>query len=456
MKDDTSKLSNSFISGYTSEYRKKAQEEDNDLALILYWLNRKEDPPEDMVALASPAAKKYLVNKEYFYVNSEGVLWNISRRKVHRLVVPEKFVEEVSALNHDLVCTGHQGTARTSERIKAKYYWFRMDEYIRNFVRTCNTCNRFKKPSRKAKAPMTKYHAGAPIERVHLDFLGPLRETTNGNNNILVMVDQFTKWCEIVPLPSQTAEITAKTAVNEFFARFGCPFTIHTDQGRNFESNLFKAICTLLRINKTRTTPYRPSANGQVERYNRTLMDAVRCFVDESQKDWDEFLPQLACALRSSVNRNTGMTPNKMMLGREVNLPADLVFKPILEETFESEEEYVTKLRENMREAHEVARRQLQTSQEMMKRDYDTNMKQFEYQPGEFVYMLNTAHLKGRAKKLDPPWKGPGIVIERITSYVYKIRLQRRTVVTNHDRLKKCNDRTIPSWLQRADYVGEW
>lgn len=269
------------------------------------------------------------------------------------------------------------------------------------------------------------------------------------------MVDQFTKWCEIVPLPSQTAEITAKTAVNEFFARFGCPFTIHTDQGRNFESNLFKAICTLLRINKTRTTSYRPSANGQVERYNRTLMDAVRCFVDESQKDWDEIMPQLACTLRSSVNRNTGMTPNKMMLGREVNLPADLVFKPILEETFESEEEYVTKLRENMREAHEVARRQLQTSQEMMKRDYDTNMKQFEYQPGEFVYMLDTAHLKGRAKKLDPPWKGPGIVIERITSYVYKIRLERRTVVTNHDRLKKCNDRTIPSWLQRAKTMLE-
>jgi hypothetical protein len=57
------------------------------------------------------------------------------------------------------------------------------------------------------------------------------------------MVDQFTKWCEIVPLPSQTAETTAKAAVNELCARFGCPFSVHTDQGRNFESKLFKAIC---------------------------------------------------------------------------------------------------------------------------------------------------------------------------------------------------------------------
>ena len=115
---------------------------------------------------------------------------------------------------------------------------------------------------------MIKYHAGPPMERVHLDFQGPLPETPRGNTNILVMVDQFTKWCEIVPLPSQTAETTAKAAVNELCARFGCPFPVHTDQGRNFESKLFKVICDLFHIHKTRTTPYRPSANGQDERYN--------------------------------------------------------------------------------------------------------------------------------------------------------------------------------------------
>ena len=122
------------------------------------------------------------------------------------------------------------------------------------------------------------------MERVHLDFLGPLPESTSGNSNILVMVDQFTKWVECVPLPSQTAEVTARAAVNEFFARFGFPFNIFTDQGRNVESRLFKTICDILQIHKSRTTPYRPSANGQVERFNRTLMDAVRCFVDKTQK----------------------------------------------------------------------------------------------------------------------------------------------------------------------------
>jgi hypothetical protein len=66
--------------------------------------------------------------------------------------------------------------------------------------------------------------------------------------------------------PSQTAEITAQAAINEYFARFGYPFQIFTDQGGNFESALFKAVCDLLKIHQARATPYKPSANGQVER----------------------------------------------------------------------------------------------------------------------------------------------------------------------------------------------
>jgi transposase InsO family protein len=97
---------------------------------------------------------------------------------------------------------------------------------------------------------MTRYHTGVPIERVHLDFLGPLPESTSGNTNILAMVDQFTKWVECIALPSQRAEVTARATVNQFFARFGYPFNLFTDQGLNFESRLFKSICEILQIHK--------------------------------------------------------------------------------------------------------------------------------------------------------------------------------------------------------------
>ena len=106
------------------------------------------------------------------------------------------------------------------------------------------------------------------LERVHIDIMGPLMETQRGNKNILVIVDQFTKCGRCLSIKNELAETVAGVVVRELVARFGCPLEIHTDQGRNFESELFKEMCELLEIGKTWTTSYRPSANGQVERYN--------------------------------------------------------------------------------------------------------------------------------------------------------------------------------------------
>ena len=86
-------------------------------------------------------------------------------------------------------------------------------------------------------------------------------QTPRGKMNILMMVDQFTKWVECIPLPTQTAEETARAAVDHFFSRLGLPFQVFSDQGRCFESKLFGELCKVLHIHKARTTPYRPSAN---------------------------------------------------------------------------------------------------------------------------------------------------------------------------------------------------
>lgn len=181
-----------------------------------------------------------------FFIDADGVLRNNPKNGGEpRLVVPKTLVDEVLGLSYDLPVMGHQGVSRTYLRVKEKFYWYNMNQSTKNFVRTCDICSKHKKSNRKAKCPMTKYQAGVPMERVHLDFLGPLPEYIAGNSNILVMVDQFTKWVECIALPSQTAEVTARAAVNEFFARFGFPFNIFTDQGRNFESRLFKSICDI-------------------------------------------------------------------------------------------------------------------------------------------------------------------------------------------------------------------
>ena len=192
--------------------------------------------------------------------------------------------------SHDVPASGHQGVDRTKASIKSKYYWWRMTDEIRQYVLTCRLCSCNKTGKVKGKVDMRLYHAGSPMERVHIDFVGPLPKTKRGNEYILMMVDQFTKWIECVPLPSQTADVTDKAAVDEFFCRFGNPFELFSDQGQNFDSQLFAEVCKTLQIHRKRTTPYRPSGNGQCERYNRTLMDSLRCFLDRSSDDWDEHL----------------------------------------------------------------------------------------------------------------------------------------------------------------------
>ena len=102
-------------------------------------------------------------------------------------------------------------------------------------------------------------------------------------------------------------------------------------------------------------TPYRPQSNGQVERYNRTIVEMIRCLKLKSEKDWDVYLPHITSAIRCLENPPTGFTANRLMLGREVHKPIHVKFG-IVPDGFENVGEYVRKLDEIMRETHRIAR----------------------------------------------------------------------------------------------------
>ena len=346
--------------GFSLEDLREAQAKDQDLQFILEWLRTSTVPQEGELFIASPAAKAYWLEKERFCLIEE-VLYQEHESGDKKLVVPESYKELAVRGNHDLPSSGHQGMARTKERLREKFIWFGMGSYVRRYVTGCAVCNKHKKSARHGRCPLTVFQAGAPTERVNLDFLGLLPETPRGNMHILMMVDQFSKWVECIPLPSQAAEETARAAVDNFFSWFGVPFQVYSDQGRNFESKLFTELCKVLHIHKARTTPYRPSSNGQVERYNRTLMDAVRCFIDKAQNQWDLHLQHIEGALRALVNRQTGFTANKLMLGREVNTPAYIMF-PQVGVKHERMEGYVAELKSKIQKAHDTARSSLKTA----------------------------------------------------------------------------------------------
>ena len=166
------------------------------------------------------------------------------------------------------------------------------------------------------------------------------------------------------------AVTVANVVVREFISRFGAPKQLHTDQGWNFQSKLFREMCSILNIDKTRTMPLRFQSEGMVEQFNRTLDAMLFKFVDEKQKHWDLYLPLLMIAYRSSVHEYTGFSPNEMMLDCEALLPLNLVIRQA-EPSGNSTTEYAAKLSKQMEWIHQFALQHFKLSSDGLKSNYD-------------------------------------------------------------------------------------
>lgn len=187
-------------------------------------------------------------------------------------------------------------------------------------IQVCTICVQRKLPIRTQRAALQSYVVGVPMERMAIDVLGPFPETYRENKVILVEGNYFTKWIEAFALPNQEAKTVAEKLVEEVVCRYGVPRALHSDQGRNFESNLMKDMCALLGIGKTRTTPFNPKSDGFVKRFNRTLVEAMSKLLapEHHQRDWDIQIPYVLMAHRSARQSSTGESPNMLMFEREV------------------------------------------------------------------------------------------------------------------------------------------
>ena len=277
------------------------------------------------------------------------------------------------------------------------------------------------------------------MERVAIDVLGPLPVSESGNRYILIAMDYFTKWPEAYALPNQEAETVAKVLVDQFVSRFGAPAQLHSDQGRNFESQVFTEMCKLLGIEKTRTTPLHPQSDGMVERYNRTLEHQIAMFVNDNQKDWDQHISLLLMAYRTATHESTGLTPAKMMMGRELRVPLDLLMGTPPESNQTSKPSYVEKLKESLNIAHNYARKRLRITTDRMKTRYNLDATATRLDVGTQVWLYRPRRKKGLSPKLSKNWVGPYIIVKRINDLVYRIQLTDRCkpMVVHRNRLRK-------------------
>lgn len=168
----------------------------------------------------------------------------------------------------------HPGTNATTKLVKQKFVWPSINKDCRKWTRHCIQCQQ-SKITRHVNAPLETFLAPSRrFDYVHLDII--IMPHSNGFRYCLTCIDRFIRWPEVIPLADQEAKTVAAAFYINWVSRFGKPLRITPDQGRQFESTLFKKLCILTGSNHLCTTVYHPAANGMVERIHRQLKAAIK------------------------------------------------------------------------------------------------------------------------------------------------------------------------------------
>ena len=172
------------------------------------------------------------------------------RKVFTQIVVPRDMRKDIIKMVHGNATGGHQNFGEN----KGQVFWPNCRVDVTLHSSTCDLCSARRPPKTCAHAQMQQYNVGIMGEQVALGSLGPFPSSSNGSKYSLVIGDYFSKFIEAYAIPDQEAVTVARTFVNEYVSRYGVPRIVHTDQGKNFESKLFREMCGILGIEKTRTT----------------------------------------------------------------------------------------------------------------------------------------------------------------------------------------------------------
>ena len=433
---------------YTVEEMQASQSNDPDIKpLYTAKLGDGIRPTWNKVSGESPAAKAYMGEWRRIEVHDKLLYrrWeNDDGDKTHlQLLVPLKYQRELCRQFHDKSSMAHMGRRRCYAAIQMKYFWYKMADDIRWWIRTCEVCQRRKPPSKTPRAPMTIYVTGFPGERLSWDVVGPMHETKSGNKYLLCIADHFSRWAKAFPMKDQKAKTIADIFLNRWVDDYGAPMQIHNDQGTNFESTLMKELMKLLDVEKTRTVAFKPSSDGLIERYNRTIVDMTAKLSRECPHTWDEVVGKAVAAYNASKHSRTGYTPNKLWTNRECFHAADLMMPTRQEMLPVSTDEYVRRTEEQMRVAYRLARETIGRNVKIQKKYYDRKSHLVKYKEGDAVWLKDFSSKIRGENKLSDKWLGPYYILDVMSDTNFRIIKDpgSKGKVINHDRIKPAASR---------------
>jgi len=240
----------------------------------------------------------------------KGVWYDVSISDIFRPLIPKNIRETCIASIHNF---GHYGFRPTYQLLREQACWYKMRKDVKNFVNSCVICNLKKSRGRK-KIKKIQFEEGGIFDIIHVDIIGPLPPNRE-IKYIVTIIDRFSSWFEAIPVPDISSVTIIKAIKENWICRYGPPKKLISDQGRQFESDLFKKFCSSFGIFKIRTTPYNPNSNGKVEIFNRYLKQTIR--LKGNDTNWLDILPEALLCLRLKPNSALGISPLEKLCGKK-------------------------------------------------------------------------------------------------------------------------------------------
>ena len=373
------------------------------------------------------------------------------------IVVPSNLRLPLIINCHSDFAAGHLGIAKTVSRLKLNYWWPGMFSEVEKFIQSCDICQRVRNPANfhSQTAPLAPLLIPPTIHHtVHIDLICP-KKPDGPNKYILIVVDGYSKFMSLYPIPSKDMSTVAKCLYDNYFSVHGFPNTLISDQGREFVNKILNELCNLLQIKKLCTSSYHPASNSACENKIALVNRMLAGLMNSPADSWAVWLPAITLSYNSSVSESTKCSPFFLTFGVEAKLPELLEIEP-LQPTFGQEP--VLDRFQRLQQARTLAKECLARAQELNKKYYNKpSSRQVEFIPGERVLLfMPRSTVRAGNPKFSKAWI-PVFILLKISSLSYIVKKietrTNRTTVVHCNRLKKYNPIHILSEAQLRQLV---
>ena len=361
------------------------------------------------------------------YELKEDKIWN-KQLGTHVVYTPQSLREVVCLVHKDL---GHYGKRATFHIVKERYE-IAMDlswEEGENELNSCVPCQLYRSPPCYYPR-IHPYGTKKAFEMWEIDFVGTLKLSKHGNKYIITAIDYCTWKAIAYALPKRSHEAAIKI-LEEIIWTYGKPAQIVHDNGEEFRSKEFQAICKRYGIRSCPTTPGHPQTNGKVERLNYELIQRLQRICKEKGHDltdWDVYLPQALFAFHAHPHSRIGMTPFYLQHGVEPVLPStETISKPITQVEISEAAEHRWKHVQDLSKYRSDAQVKYRQAMERLARNREEYASREAIQDGDLVMR----EVLNRESKLDPRWDGPFVAIASSDKDVYQISTPNGYVLQN-------------------------